>query len=190
MDRVRTFDARCRKSAASDNVDADGQYLPRRIKIDTAHVPRFADAERRFEQLVLPIRGRLLPSLNARTMPTFRLARLSSPAVAVKGSLRRASPALDRAHGTPLPNPLVFQKRQVRTFGILAYFLRTYITVGKLRIEHRIPTSIARQRHDARGSPQQPDRANFDHGRPPPCGRFDTTTVRHFDAGEQGPSTS
>ena len=40
----------------------------------------------------------------------FSLVRLSGPAVAVKGSLRRASPALDRAHRTT-PNPLKFQKR-------------------------------------------------------------------------------
>jgi hypothetical protein len=32
----------------------------------------------------------------------FSLARLYCPAVAVKGSLRRASPALDRAHRTLL----------------------------------------------------------------------------------------
>ena len=46
-------------------------------------------------------------------MPAFSNARLSGPAVAVKGSLRRASPALDRAHRTLLssPNPLEFQKR-------------------------------------------------------------------------------
>jgi hypothetical protein len=43
----------------------------------------------------------------------FSLARLYGPAVAVKGSLRRASPALDRAHRTLLSstNPLEFQKR-------------------------------------------------------------------------------
>jgi hypothetical protein len=34
------------------------------------------------------------------------------------------------------------------------------------------------------------DRANLGHGRPPRCGRCDTTAVRHFDAGEQRPSTS
>ena len=40
-------------------------------------------------------------------------ARLSGPAVAVKGSLRRASPALDRDHRTLSsdPHPLGFQKR-------------------------------------------------------------------------------
>jgi len=44
----------------------------------------------------------------------FSLTRLYGPAVAVKGSLRRASPALDRAHRTLLnsANPLEFQKRQ------------------------------------------------------------------------------
>jgi hypothetical protein len=31
-------------------------------------------------------------------MPAFSKARLSGPVVAVKGSLRRASPALDRDH--------------------------------------------------------------------------------------------
>src|SRR5215469_11667071 len=43
----------------------------------------------------------------------FSLTRLYGPAVAVKGSLRRASPALDRAHRTLLhsPNPLEFQQR-------------------------------------------------------------------------------
>src|SRR5215469_15433905 len=48
-------------------------------------------------------------------MPAFGLARLSGPAGAVKGSLRRASPALDRALRNLLvpPNPLVFQKRQI-----------------------------------------------------------------------------
>jgi CRP-like cAMP-binding protein len=46
-------------------------------------------------------------------MPAFSKARLSGPVVAVKGSLRRASPALDRDHRTLLsdPHPLKFQKR-------------------------------------------------------------------------------
>jgi hypothetical protein len=35
----------------------------------------------------------------------FSLTRLYGPAVAVKGSLRRASPALDRAHRTLLSSP-------------------------------------------------------------------------------------
>jgi len=53
-------------------------------------------------------------------MPAFSKARLSGPAVAVKGSLRRASPALDRAHRTLLnsPNPLEFQKRQLKTLYV------------------------------------------------------------------------
>ena len=53
------------------------------------------------------------PPQECRTMPAFSKARLSGPAVAVKGSLRRASPALDRAHRTLLssPNPLEFQMR-------------------------------------------------------------------------------
>jgi len=38
-------------------------------------------------------------------MPAFRKARLSGPVIAVKGSLRRASPALDRAHRTLLSSP-------------------------------------------------------------------------------------
>jgi hypothetical protein len=38
-------------------------------------------------------------------MPAFSKARLSGPVVAVKGSLRRASPALDRAHRTLLSSP-------------------------------------------------------------------------------------
>jgi len=43
----------------------------------------------------------------------FSLTRMYGPAVTVKGSLRRASPALDRAHRTLLSsaNPLEFQKR-------------------------------------------------------------------------------
>jgi hypothetical protein len=47
-------------------------------------------------------------------MPAFSKLRLSGPAVAVKGSLRRASPALDRAHRTLSsdPHPFRFQKRQ------------------------------------------------------------------------------
>jgi hypothetical protein len=46
-------------------------------------------------------------------MPAFNNTRLSGPAVALAGSLRRASPALDRALRTLLtsPNPLEFQKR-------------------------------------------------------------------------------
>src|SRR5438105_15710148 len=45
----------------------------------------------------------------------FSLARLYGPAGAVKGPLRRASPALDRARRTLLvrPNPLGFQKRPI-----------------------------------------------------------------------------
>jgi hypothetical protein len=38
-------------------------------------------------------------------MPAFSKARLSGPVVAVKGSLRRASPALDRAHRTLRSSP-------------------------------------------------------------------------------------
>jgi hypothetical protein len=38
-------------------------------------------------------------------MPAFSNTRSSGPAVAVKGSLRRASPALDRAHRTLSVNP-------------------------------------------------------------------------------------
>jgi hypothetical protein len=49
-------------------------------------------------------------------MLAFSKARLSGPVGAVKGSLRRASPALDRAHRTLLssPDPLEFQKEAAR----------------------------------------------------------------------------
>ena len=60
--------------------------------------------------------SRALASIaECRTMPAFSKARLSGPEGAVKGSLRRASPALDRAHRTLLstPDPLEFQKRQI-----------------------------------------------------------------------------
>jgi hypothetical protein len=48
-------------------------------------------------------------------MPAFSKARLSGPVVAVKGSVRRASPALDRDHTTLSsdPHPLRFQKRHI-----------------------------------------------------------------------------
>ena len=46
-----------------------------------------------------------------RTMPAFSKARLSGPVVAVKGSLHRALPALDRNHINP--HPLRFQKRPI-----------------------------------------------------------------------------
>ena len=62
----------------------------------------------------------------------FSLTRLYGPAVAVKGSLRRASPALDRAHRTLLssPNPLEFQKRhffaqQMRSLNLVWALFRT-----------------------------------------------------------------
>jgi hypothetical protein len=56
-----------------------------------------------------------------RTMPAFSKARLSGPVIAVKGSLRRASPALDRAHRTLSsdPHPLIFQKRHFSVFYTL-----------------------------------------------------------------------
>jgi hypothetical protein len=46
-------------------------------------------------------------------MPAFSNARLLGPVITVKGSLRRASPALDRDHRTLSsdPHPLGFQKR-------------------------------------------------------------------------------
>ena len=58
----------------------------------------------------------------------FSLTRLYGPAVAVKGSLRRASPALDRAHRTLLssPNPLEFQKRQPDGFPITSFNVSKY----------------------------------------------------------------
>ena len=113
MDRVRAVDTGRRKPAAGDKVDADRQQLSRRIEIDASDVPRFVDAERRFEQLVLHIRGPFAAKAEWRTMPPFSLAQLSGPAGAVKGSLRRALPALDRARST-LP-PTRFSKEAVFT---------------------------------------------------------------------------
>jgi len=105
MDRVRAFDTGRCEPAAADKVDADRQHLSRRIKIDASDVPRFADAERRFEKLVLHIREPFAAKAECRTMPAFSLARLSGPAGAVKGSLRRASPALDCASRDTLTRP-------------------------------------------------------------------------------------
>jgi hypothetical protein len=81
------------------------QHLSRRIKIDASDVPWFADAERRFEKLVLHIPEPFAAKAECRTMPAFSLARLSGPAGAVKGSLRRASPALDCAARDALIQP-------------------------------------------------------------------------------------
>jgi hypothetical protein len=69
-------------------------------------------------------------------MPAFSLVRLSGPAGAVKGSLRQASPALDRAYGTRLTqlNPLVFQKRPFSTprLGYLSNAMAGRIFGGRL----------------------------------------------------------
>src|SRR5215471_8354983 len=102
MAPMHPFDPRRRKPAAGDKVDADRQDLAHRVEINAPHVPRFGNAEGGFKQLILHLRAFAF------------MARLYGPAVAVKGSLRRASPALDRAHRTLLssPNPLEFQKRQ------------------------------------------------------------------------------
>src|SRR3974390_2484827 len=112
MDPMQPFDPRCRKPAAGDKVDTDRQDLARSVEINAPHIPRFGDTERGFKELVLHPQA-LASIAECRTMPAFSKARLSGPAVAVKGSLRRASPALDRAHRTLLssPNPLEFQKR-------------------------------------------------------------------------------
>src|SRR6201998_4289470 len=113
MDPMHPFDPRRRKPAAGNKVDADRHDLARRVEINAPHVPRFGDAEGGFKQLVLHPRA-LASIAECRTMPAFSKARLSGPVIAVKGSLRRASPALDRAHRTFLssPNPLEFQKRR------------------------------------------------------------------------------
>jgi hypothetical protein len=112
MDPMQSFDPRCGKPAAGDKVDTDRQDLERGVEINAPHIPRFGNAESGFKQLVLHPRA-LASIAECRTMPAFSNARLYGPAVAVKGSLRRASPALDRAHRTLFssPNPLGFQKR-------------------------------------------------------------------------------
>jgi hypothetical protein len=112
MDPMDTFDPRRGKPGAGDKVDADGEDLAGGVEINTPHVPRFGDAEGGLKQLVLHPRA-LASIAECRTMPAFSKARLSGPVVAVKGSLRRASPALDRDHRTLLsdPHPLRFQKR-------------------------------------------------------------------------------
>jgi hypothetical protein len=111
MDPMLLFHPRCGKPAAGDKVDADGQDFARRQNQHPAHTT------------VWQCRGRLQTAGSAsralasiaecRTMPAFSNVRLSGPVGAVKGSLRRASLALDRAHRTlsPDPNPLRFQKR-------------------------------------------------------------------------------
>jgi hypothetical protein len=113
MNPMPPADPRCGKPAARDKVDANGEDLAGGLEINTSHVPRFGDAEGGFKQLVLHRRA-LASIAECRTMPAFSKARLSGPAVAVKGSLRRASPALDRAHRTLSsdPHPLRFQKRR------------------------------------------------------------------------------
>ena len=104
MGPMQPFDPRCRKPAAGDKVDADGQDFARGVEFNASHVPWFANAESGFKQLVL--HPRTLASIaECRTMPAFSKARLSGPVIAVKGSLRRASPALDRAHRTLSSDP-------------------------------------------------------------------------------------
>jgi hypothetical protein len=112
MDPMHTFDLRRGKPAAGDKVDADGEDLAGGVEINATHVPRFANAEGGFKELVLHPQT-FASVAECRTMPAFSNARLSDPVVAVKGSLRRAAPALDRAPRTLLssPNPLRFQKR-------------------------------------------------------------------------------
>ena len=104
MDPMQPVDSRCGKPAAGDKVYADGEHLADGVEIDTPHVPRFGDTESGFKQLVLHPRA-LASIAECRTMPAFSRARLSGPVIAVKGSLRRASPALDRAHRTLRSSP-------------------------------------------------------------------------------------
>ena len=103
MDRVRAVDTRRWKSRPGDKVNADRQHLSRRIKIDDPDVPRFANPERCFKQLVLHIRGRLLPRLNAGSCRHSALLDCRVTRARSRVRLRRASPALDRARGTPQP---------------------------------------------------------------------------------------
>ena len=104
MDSMQPFDPQRRKPAAGDKVDADGKDLAGGVEINDPHIPQSDDAEGSFKQLVLHPRA-LASIAECRTMPAFSKARLSGPVVAVKGSLRRASPALDRAHRTRLSSP-------------------------------------------------------------------------------------
>ena len=104
MDRMQPVDRRCGKPAAGDKVDADSQHLAGGVEINTSYVPRFGDAEGGFKELVLHRRA-LACIAECRTMPAFSNTRLSGPADAVKGSLRRASPAPDRAHRTLRSSP-------------------------------------------------------------------------------------
>jgi hypothetical protein len=104
MDRMHACDTRRGKPAAGDKVDADGQHSARGVEFNASHVPRFANAECGFKQLVLHPRA-LASMAECRTMPAFSKARLSGPVITVKGSLRRASPALDRAHRTLSSDP-------------------------------------------------------------------------------------
>src|SRR5215469_15207963 len=113
MDPMHALDPRRCKPAADDKVDANRQDLACGIEIDAPHVPRFGNAESRFKQLVSASTGFCFHG-RMQHNAAFSLTRLYGPAVAVKGSLRRASPALDRADRTLLSsaNPLEFQKRQ------------------------------------------------------------------------------
>jgi hypothetical protein len=104
MDPMQPVDPRRRKPAAGDKVDADCQDLARSVEINTPHVPRFGNTEGGFKQLVLHPPA-LASMAECRTMPAFSKARLSGPVVAVKGSLCRASPALDRDHRTLSSDP-------------------------------------------------------------------------------------
>ena len=103
MDRMHSCDTRRGKSTAGDKVDADGQDFARGVECNASHIPRFTNAEGGFKQMVLHQRA-LASVAECRTMPAFSKARLSGPVIAVKGSLRRASPALDRAHRTLSPD--------------------------------------------------------------------------------------
>src|ERR1700745_156332 len=92
MDPMQPFDPRCRKPAADDKVDADRQDFAGGVEINAPHIPRFGEAKGSFKQLVLHPRA-LVSIAECRTMPAFSKARLSGPGVAVKGLVRRASPA-------------------------------------------------------------------------------------------------
>src|SRR6516164_9376524 len=109
MDPMHPFHPRRLKPAAGDKVDADGEDLARGVEINAPHVPRFGNAESRFKQLVLHPRA-FASMAECSTMPHSAWLDCMVRRLPSRGSLRRASPALDRAHRTLL-NLLKFQKR-------------------------------------------------------------------------------
>jgi hypothetical protein len=81
MDPMQPFDPRCRKPAAGDKIDADGQDLAGGVKIKAPHVPRFGNAEGGRKELVLHPPA-LASIAECRTTSAFSKARLSGPVVA------------------------------------------------------------------------------------------------------------